>query len=229
MPSGRDRLLAKRRSRGSPVWSWWSGWWSASAPAPRCFSRSAWARRVWSSTTFCNFLRRRLLGLFLPFIFFLRSPSSRFALRAASSASSACSRRSSRTALGVRRTPPTASGSSWIISGASLSRSWRTSASRFPVRVSKGLATKVSKLGSPAPGTSIVDAPSECPTPSTSSYGQKASSETRAAFGRVCVMYGAAALAASASAPHTWTCGPCPTASSPRCETASAEAGVREK
>jgi hypothetical protein len=54
------------------------------------------------------------------------------------------------TTEGSRRSPPTASGSSMMVLGASLSSSSTTSCSCRCLRVWNGLATNESKLGSPA-------------------------------------------------------------------------------
>jgi len=68
---------------------------------------------------------------------------------------------------------PMKSGSREIISGCNLSNSDRTSASRRCCVVWYGLASRASKLGSPAPGMMRDVNPWEWPTPRTSSKGQK--------------------------------------------------------
>ena len=60
-----------------------------------------------------------------------------------------------------------------MVSGGSFSSSETTSDSCRIFLVWKGPASKLSKLGSPAPGTTIEQKPLEWPTPSTSSKGTK--------------------------------------------------------
>eukprot|EP00882_Tetradesmus_deserticola_P034918 GHRQ01040264.1.p1 GENE.GHRQ01040264.1~~GHRQ01040264.1.p1 ORF type:complete len:110 (+),score=13.16 GHRQ01040264.1:89-418(+) len=75
------------------------------------------------------------------------------------------------------RTLPTASGSSMMVSGCSLSSSCATSCSRRSLMLAYGLATNESKFGSPAPGTSTLLTPPAVPTLNTSSYGQNRNEE----------------------------------------------------
>mmetsp|Transcript_8702 Transcript_8702/g.26762 ORF Transcript_8702/g.26762 Transcript_8702/m.26762 type:complete len:236 (-) Transcript_8702:951-1658(-) len=114
----------------------------------------------------------------------------------------------------LRSTLPNMLGSSVMVSGGSFSRSATTSDSRRCSLVSYGLASKASKLGSPAPGTNIDVYPLECPMPSTSSKGTKRM-HSASRPGSRCVMYGTDARETSPSR-KTCTMAPHEAASNPR-------------
>ncbi|KAF4384953.1 hypothetical protein F8388_010551 [Cannabis sativa] len=114
-----------------------------------------------------SFFFTLLLGLFFPFVLYLNSVSLAASIAASISASFSCFVRFF--SFGGL-TEPMFVGSNMIVSGGSLSRRERTSFSLRCLDVSNGLATQESKLGSPEPGTRMLDQPIECPTPKTSSY-----------------------------------------------------------
>mmetsp|Transcript_44051 Transcript_44051/g.109103 ORF Transcript_44051/g.109103 Transcript_44051/m.109103 type:complete len:222 (-) Transcript_44051:50-715(-) len=185
------------------------------AIAARIFSRR-------SSLMFALLRASRLADFERPRAF-LRSL--RLALRSASAASLEAFISAMRSP-GERSTVPITETSSVMVSGLSFSSSAVTSASRLCFLVAYGFASKASKAASPAPGTSSDAKPSACPTPSTSSCGQNSTLATAEAGSR-CDMYGAFCLVASASR-HISTCGPWPTASTPRAEMSRLCAGRTE-